>query len=215
MIAEAGAADAGCVRAAVSWTDELVRGGVSIREGVLPETLVAALADEARRLADAEKLRRAGVGRAEDHELNREIRRDRVRWLDGSTLAQVQFLEAMEALRLEANRDLMLGLFDFEAHFALYEPGAFYARHVDAFRGARNRILSVVLYLNENWQAGDGGELALYRDDAPDDEEPQQLVAPVGGRLVVFLSEEVPHAVLAANKDRYSIAGWFRVREAV
>ncbi len=215
MIAEAGAADAGCVATTGGWTDNLVCAGLAIRDSVLPDALVAALADEAQRLAQAEKLRRAGVGRAEDHELNREVRRDRVRWLDGATLAQMQFLEAMEAMRLEANRDLMLGLFDFEAHFALYEPGAFYARHVDAFRGARNRVLSVVLYLNEDWREGDGGELAVFAEDSELDAAPVQTIAPVIGRMVLFLSEDIPHAVLTAHRDRYSIAGWFRVREAV
>lgn len=31
------------------------------------------------------------------------------------------------------------------------------------------------------------------------------------GTLVVFLSEEFEHEVLPAKRDRYSIAGWFRV----
>ena len=32
------------------------------------------------------------------------------------------------------NRDLFLGLEDFESHFAMYPPGAFYLKHVDRFR---------------------------------------------------------------------------------
>jgi SM-20-related protein len=34
---------------------------------------------------------------------------------------------------------------------------------------------------------------------------------PTYGTLVVFLSDEFPHEVLKAHRDRYSIAGWFRV----
>jgi SM-20-related protein len=36
-------------------------------------------------------------------------------------------------------------------------------------------------------------------------------VQPLHGTVVVFLSEEFPHEVLPASRDRYSIAGWFRV----
>lgn len=215
MIAGAGAADVGCVGAADAWLDRLRGQGFAVRDGVLPEALTRALAGEAERLRADEALRRAGVGRADDHELNARVRRDKVAWLDASTLAQVQYLEAMEQVRLEVNRELLLGVFAFEAHFAVYEPGAFYARHVDAFRGARNRVLSTVLYLNHDWREGDGGELAVYPPDSAEDAPPQELVAPVAGRMAFFLSEEIPHAVLTANAARYSIAGWFRVREDV
>lgn len=206
-------ADAGCAGAAGVWFDQLAEHGFAVRDGLLPAPLAAALANEALRLHDEDLLRRAGVGRADDHEMNTGVRRDRVAWLTGATLAQVQYLEAMEALREEINRAFFLGMFQFEAHFAVYEPGAFYARHLDAFRGARNRILSTVLYLNADWRDGDGGELAIYVADAEPCAQPEQLVAPVFNRTAIFLSEEIPHAVLTANAPRYSIAGWFRVRE--
>ncbi|WP_335340025.1 2OG-Fe(II) oxygenase [Sedimenticola selenatireducens] len=35
------------------------------------------------------------------------------------------------------------------------------------------------------------------------------------GELAVFLSEEFPHEVLAADRDRYSVAGWFRVNGSI
>jgi len=36
-------------------------------------------------------------------------------------------------------------------------------------------------------------------------------VTPSYGTLVTFLSEEMPHEVLVSKRDRYAIAGWFRV----
>jgi SM-20-related protein len=33
---------------------------------------------------------------------------------------------------------------------------------------------------------------------------------PIGGTLVLFMSADMPHEVLAAHRSRYSIAGWFR-----
>jgi len=111
-------------------------------------------------------------------------------------------------LRLYLNRRLFLGLFSFESHLAEYHPGDFYRTHLDAFRGESNRRLSRVTYLNPDWQPGQGGELMIYH---PQTGAPLQKVAPVLGPLVVFLSEEFPHEVLPASRERHSVAGWFRV----
>ena len=111
---------------------------------------------------------------------------------------------------------MFIGLFDYEIHFAHYPVGAFYKKHLDAFRcnrqqGQSNRVLSTVLYLNHAWQLGDGGELLLYAED--DDNKVLETILPECGRLVIFLSEKLPHEVLPAKRERKSIAGWFRVNE--
>lgn len=105
------------------------------------------------------------------------------------------------------NRHLFLGLDSFESHLALYQPGNFYRRHTDAFRGERNRVVSLVAYLNEGWQPDQGGELVLY----PDNLAPIK-VTPEIGTVVLFLSEEIPHEVLVTQRTRFGVAGWFRVR---
>ena len=53
----------------------------------------------------------------------------------------------------------MLGLFEMEVCFAVYPPGGFYDRHLDSFAGARNRVVSLVAYLNEDWDEARGGAL--------------------------------------------------------
>jgi SM-20-related protein len=111
------------------------------------------------------------------------------------------------------NQRLLMGLFSFESHFAHYAPGAFYRKHVDAFNhddnvGGARRVLSLVAYLNPDWQLTDGGELLIYEDSSTD---PVVVIQPLHGTVVLFLSEEVPHEVAPALCDRYSIAGWFRV----
>ncbi len=105
----------------------------------------------------------------------------------------------------------MLGLFDFEAHFAVYNKGDFYKKHLDSFKGEKNRLISMVIYLNKDWQEADGGILNVYQDI--DDEKPLISVLPKWGNVILFLSEELAHEVTISNKTRYSIANWFRVRE--
>ena len=148
----------------------------------------------------------AGIGRESGHQLNQFIRSDEICWINGDSEAGSAWLEWTKALQIFLNRRLFLGLFSFESHFAHYAPGAFYKKHLDAFKGESNRRLSLVFYLNPGWLPEDGGELRLYTG-----QQNHTQVVPGYGTLVTFLSEDFPHEVLAARRDRYSIAGWFRV----
>ena len=166
----------------------------------LSPQLNAALLHEAQHEAE---LTPAGIGRQNDFQLNQQIRRDATQWFDGQSTAQQQYLALMAQLQQAFNRRCFLGLFDFECHFARYQHGDYYQKHLDAFSGRSNRVLTTVSYLNS---VSAGGELALY-------DEHDQLIdrfQPTAGSLVLFESERFPHEVLPALDVRYSIAGWFR-----
>ncbi len=153
----------------------------------------------------------AGIGREQAHILNQFVRSDEICWINGESLAGIQWLNWSARLQQYLNRRLFLGLFSFESHFAHYQPGDFYKRHMDAFRGEANRVLSLVVYLNPDWQASDAGELVLYQNEH---DQQGTKVTPSFGTVVAFLSEEFPHEVLPAQRDRYSIAGWFRLNSS-
>ncbi|OAT46612.1 SM20-related protein [Proteus hauseri ATCC 700826] len=155
-----------------------------------------------------ENTQQARIGRNENLLSETTIRSDKISWLEPIMGEPVQhYLMQMESIQRAVNREFFLGLFEYEAHFACYEKGAFYKKHLDAFKENASRRLTTVLYLNDEWTEQDGGELKIY--DLDDNE--LATVAPKGGRLVVFLSEQFPHEVLPTNKERISIAGWFRV----
>jgi SM-20-related protein len=161
---------------------------------------------------EAQDFRPAGIGRGSGGEVNPARRSDLIHWIDTQDAGFRQLCgERLEALRLAINAHLFLGLFDLETHFAIYRPGAFYEKHLDQFRDAGRRKLTIVLYLNRKWTANDGGELLLYTQDT-DDSQPVTIL-PQGGTLVCFLSEVFPHEVLPAGRDRLSLTGWFRTRE--
>lgn len=188
--------------------DAVAERGYGVFDNALPPALPDALFVHLCGLSD-DAMSRAGIGRETDHHLNRFVRTDETSWLDPAHAPGSDFLAWMEQLRLGINRRLFLGLFDYEAHYARYQPGAFYRRHLDAFAGGpTNRVLSTVLYLNPHWSTDDGGEMVMY---APDGDAVIERVQPLYGRLAVFLSERFPHEVVATRRTRYSIAGWFRV----
>ena len=195
--------------------DALVDPGYVVLERVIPHELLDSLLMYFNAM-DADEFKRAGIGRQANFQLQEAVRSDHIHWLGNTAQSEqdviVQFLAWMEQIRVGINRRLFLGLFDYESHFARYAAGAFYKKHMDAFGGHKqgqlNRVLSTVLYLNENWCDSDGGELVLY---AEDDDQPLQKISPTFGRLIIFLSEKFPHEVLPATRERKSIAGWFRV----
>ncbi|WP_455921759.1 2OG-Fe(II) oxygenase [Pseudomonas putida] len=192
----------------LSIVDDLAERGWSQQELFLPQALTAQLAAECRQRAAQGELAPAAVGRGPAQEIREGIRGDRIQWLEpGESAPCDQYLAMMDSLREALNRGLFLGLEDFECHFALYPPGAFYRKHVDRFRDDDKRMVSVVLYLNDAWLPEHGGHLRMYLEAGREND-----VAPTGGCLVVFLSGEVPHEVLPAMRDRLSLTGWFRRR---
>jgi len=185
---------------------DLLAKGYSIRAGALPADISNSLLLQLQAMPEQQFLP-AGIGREQDQMLNRFVRKDTISWITGASAAGLLWLDWAAELQTYLNRVLFLGLFSFESHFAHYAKGAFYRRHIDAFKGDSNRVLSVVAYLNPGWQAADGGELVLYPQDYPDGLK----VCPEMGTLAVFLSAEFEHEVLPTTQDRYSVAGWFRV----
>jgi Rps23 Pro-64 3,4-dihydroxylase Tpa1-like proline 4-hydroxylase len=115
--------------------------------------------------------------------------------------------------------------------------GSKYPRHVDNVSGIHVgsndlRKLTAILYLNPNWTSGHGGELRIYLPESDEKHENEDNkennaelessssfvdLSPVGGRLVLFYSDTVPHEVLEnaphatvddEKFDRYALTIW-------
>ena len=183
--------------------------GYAVEPDFLPATLVARLGARAHALDATGALRPAGIGRGDTRTIATAVRGDRILWLDARTPepSERAVLEALDALRLALNQRLLLGLFELEVHYAIYPARAGYAAHRDRFRDDDARVLSCVVYLNEDWDAEHGGALRLHLEGGATHD-----VLPRAGTLVAFLSERLVHEVLPAKRERVSLAGWFRRR---
>ena len=181
--------------------------GWCVLADLLTPAQTLALARECRAMHDGHQLSPAATGADRAHT---PLRGDATRWFVPSALsaAQQAFADRLDALRLALNHALLLGLVDSESHYAVYAPGAIYARHVDQLRHDDARVLSAVFYLNHAWLDADGGALRLHLADRS-----HRDIYPRAGTLLLFLSAEFEHEVLPATRQRMSIACWMRQRE--
>ena len=188
--------------------DDLATHGWSQQSIFIPTDLTTELAKECRKRAQCGQLELAGIGRGVAKVVHSGIRGDKIQWLEPDQHVAVdRYLAFMEHIRVAINQTLFLGLEDFEGHFALYPAGAFYKKHLDRFRDDDRRVVTCIAYLNEQWLPEQGGELRMYLDDGQTHD-----VVPQAGTLIVFMSEQWPHEVLPATRDRLSITGWLRRR---
>ena len=119
----------------------------------------------------------------------------------------------------------------FNAKLAVTEHGgAKYPLHVDNPQGIAagdTRKLTCILYLNPGHEEADGGEIRLFLPATAGAEESWQTLdlSPIGGRLLVFWSDEIPHEVLPTSslesptcekheKDRYALTIWIPTSDA-
>jgi len=149
----------------------------------------------------------AGVGKNFDYRKNADIRGDVIHWITPETDNTFEkiFLERVRRFIRHLNASCYTGIDDFEFHYAYYDAGSFYKRHLDRFRSDKGRQFSFVLYLNEGWKKEDNGLLSLYLPEG------EVSIAPVENRVVFFRSDRTEHEVYpSATRPRLSIAGWLK-----
>lgn len=190
---------------AVSWEDRLtdkqldtfVTDGWLTIDNVFNKTALLALQAESGFIDYRDAELTAGV-RISD------IRGDRIRWITENFFAGYYYLQSINALAALFNRSLFAGIRHSEAHYACYPIGFGYQWHSDNPAGRDERVISAVFYLNDDWEATDGGALEVV-----DKHGTHHEVMPVANRLIIFDSD-LQHQVQIAHRQRYSIATWMR-----
>jgi len=141
-------------------TTALAADGWYVFSNLMSLAQTQALASECLTLHNAQLLTPARVGADRDASL---LRGDSTSWFlpEALSVAQQAFADRIEVLRIALSRNLLLGLVDSESHYAVYQPGIGYARHLDCLRNNNARVVSAVFYLNDAWQETEGGALRL------------------------------------------------------
>jgi len=183
--------------------DQLALKGFFIWDNFINKEEVSDLISTIKKDKEAGEFKKAGIGKQALHQVDSSIRGDYIEWIDRQHPATVvqDFISKADELRTVINQTCYLGLKDFECHFAIYPEKTFYKKHIDRFSQNAHRVISFVLYLNQNWQKGDGGELGIYHDYE------EHIIEPLAGRLILFRSE-ILHEVLLSHKERISLTGW-------
>ncbi len=155
------------------------------------------------------QFRSARIGRGHEQQEQKNIRSDEILWLDPMDPELLFFAEICNKMQTELAQGLMLPIQNYELHWARYPANSGgYDEHLDQsnakdlFHG--ERLITLVLYLNDSWQSEDGGQLKMRLPDKIMTIEPQC------GTLMLFRSDSLWHQVIPAKKDRWSLTGWFR-----
>lgn len=174
----------------------------------IPSALVGQLRADLQERLETGQMKPAGIGQHLQFQHNTAIRGDSIFWLDPSSVtgAESAYLDILDQLMRYLNETCFTGLNGCECHYAWYDTGSFYKRHLDQFRSDTGRKYSVILYLNENWKEDDGGQLVIYKNNEA------IRIRPEGGTLVFFQSDRLEHEVLPAMRPRMSVTGWLKKR---
>jgi SM-20-related protein len=189
---------------------DIAERGYSIIDDFLSSEEVTSILKTIRQEELAGTFNPAGIGQGNNLQQNQGIRRDYIHWIDHEAppASCIPYFERLQTLIRYLNRACYLGIRDIEMHFALYQPGGFYKRHLDVFQRARSRKLSAICYLNAEWTPADGGALKLYLPNSEGEEV--VTVDPIAGRLMLFESHTIEHEVEMAYHERCSITGWLK-----
>ena len=187
--------------------NSFIDNNVGIAQNFLPKVLALHLKENLNALYANKEFRQAGTGNDELSVKNKLVRSDMIYWLDKKHNNQYEndFFELMDLFVSHLNSTCYTGITGYEFHYALYETGSFYTKHLDQFRNNDSRKYSMILYLNPDWKQTDGGELRIFHNNSTQD------IAPINGTSVFFKSSELEHEVLPTNKPRMSITGWLKV----
>lgn len=186
--------------------DSFIENKVGITESFLSELLASDLKQNLLNLYADAQMRSAGVGNNDLLTLDKRLRSDKIYWLDRAheNIHENSFFDLIDAFVEHLNRTCFTSITGYEFHYAMYEKGSFYKKHLDQFRNNKSRVFSMIMYLNTNWELGDGGELCIYHP------ETSQMISPMNGKCVFFKSDELEHEVLLTQKPRLSITGWLK-----
>jgi SM-20-related protein len=189
-----------------SLIESFIENKVGIAEGFLSKSLAGHLKQNLVTLFAAKQLLWAGTGNNVQVAHDKLFRSDMIYWLDRKheNVHENQFFDLMDSFVSYLNATCYTGINSYEFHYTLYEPGSFYKKHIDQFRNNDSRQYSMIMYLNEDWTDGDGGELSIHHEHRVQD------ISPVNGRSIFFKSNELAHEVLMTNKPRMSITGWLK-----
>ena len=189
-----------------SLIDSFIQDKVGIADDFLSKILSAHLKENLIALYANKQLLLAGTGNLTGLTHDKLTRSDKIYWLDRehNNVHENSFFELMDSFVKYLNSSCYTGITGYEFHYTLYEKGSFYKRHLDQFRNNKSREYSMIMYLNDNWQQQDGGELCVFHNDH------LQTIAPQNGKCVFFKSSELEHEVLLTHQPRLSITGWLK-----
>lgn len=195
-----------------------------VKDDVFDEIFLVALLDDVKKISCKDNLlSTAKMGSKNSLVDSHILRGDQICWVTPDLCKELGlsamklFVQTMIKLIKPFQQDLGL-MPDYSLQYALYSGNASgYVKHLDfneaQYKGdgtvVRGRKLTVILYLNREWE---GGQLRVHLPSpvtaADEDFKGFFDIDPLLGRLVFFRSDHVEHEVLSCHKERSALTFW-------
>ena len=190
--------------------ETLITGFIDHQVGICDHFLSADLAGRLQQnlidLNQACKMQSGGIGNNRVKDFKQNKRGDKICWIENHSKdpAEREFLNQVKSFIEHLNNSCYTRINDYEFHYALYETGSSYKRHLDQFKNNTDRKFSLINYLNTDWKAEEGGALSVFHDDGVN------RILPNIRKAVFFKSDASEHEVGVATRPRMSISGWLK-----
>ena len=183
-----------------------IQNRIGISNHFITKELAVSLQKNLLSLDEEDKMKTAGIGNLFVKDRNQDKRGDKIFWIDNQSdeLSERAFLNQINLFIEHLNDTCYTGINAYEFHYALYETGSYYRKHVDQFQNNNDRKFSMIHYLNADWKEEEGGELLIYHENKTD------KILPEIQKAVFFRSEDCEHEVSRSTRPRMSISGWLK-----
>jgi Rps23 Pro-64 3,4-dihydroxylase Tpa1-like proline 4-hydroxylase len=188
--------------------DTLFKTGFIVLENLVDEKLGRSFYSDAMGLVQTDELKKPHETQLTTLDIYRDTtaRSDLIKWLhhgDQLSESMQQVMAIFENIQHDLSKFINLrGKSEYQLGY--YQKEAHYERHRDSFPDdgtAFERRVTLVGYFNYDWTEGDGGELKVFYGQ-------EQMIQPIGGRGILFLSGVVDHQVLTSHTNRIAFTSW-------
>jgi SM-20-related protein len=179
---------------------------VGICDHFLSKDLALELRENLKALDRRNLMKPAGIGNQLIRDPAQKKRGDKICWIDNDSADSTEraFLTQIENFIRYLNKSCYEGINAYEFHYALYDSGSSYKRHIDQFQNNSDRKYSMIHYLNTDWLSENGGYLHIYHEGKT------EIISPQIQKAVFFKSDVSEHEVCESFKPRMSISGWLK-----
>src|SRR5690625_1796435 len=143
--------------------DDLAENDYVTADQFIDDEMYTRIMNFFREKEENDQLTKAGIGSSGEFKVDSSVRGDFIYWLERDNDQKMEtFFSLMDELVDALRKYCYLSLSGSDFYILKFQSGSNYKDRLDKFNNRSNRMITVLVDLNEAWKPGDGGELKIY-----------------------------------------------------